>query len=141
MNRWLDEEFPVLARLEGAKRASRDWNAKERNVAWLAHSGERLEDAERLHLRLDLAVELGSDDWAYLAACRAREPEEKEREEQRRKRELEEARKLAEAQKKIAQRTRVGLIVASVLAVGALGAAWDTATGEEIRTFKGMSTV
>jgi cell division septal protein FtsQ len=52
-----------------------------------------------------------------------REAEEKEREEERRRRELEEARKLAEAQKKVAQRTRVGLIVASVLLVGALGAA------------------
>ncbi|MCI0466433.1 MAG: tetratricopeptide repeat protein, partial [Beijerinckiaceae bacterium] len=48
----------------------------------------RLEDAERLRLRPDLAGLLGASDWAYLAACRAREAEEKEREEQRRKREL-----------------------------------------------------
>jgi DNA repair exonuclease SbcCD ATPase subunit len=67
---------------------------------------------------------LSDKEREFVAACRAREVEEKEREEQRQKRELEEARKLAEAQKKVAQRTLVGLIVASVLLVGALGAAW-----------------
>jgi hypothetical protein len=55
------------------------------------------------------------EDWLsnveheFVAACRTRETEEKQREEERRKRELEEARKLAEAQKKVAQRTRVRL--------------------------------
>jgi hypothetical protein len=67
---------------------------------------------------------LSNVEHEFVAACRMRETEEKQRKEQRRKRELEEARKLAEAQKKVAQRTRIGLIVAGVLLVGALGAAW-----------------
>jgi hypothetical protein len=119
---WLVEDSAALAALGSVKRAARDWQASGKDASWLTHGGGRLEDAERLRLRPDLAGLLGASDWAYLAACRAREAEEKEREEQRRKRELEEARKLAEAQKKVAQRTRIGLIVASVLLVGALGA-------------------
>ena len=120
---WLVEDSAALAALESVRRAARDWEASGKDASWLTHGGGRLEDAERLRLRPDLAGLLGEADWAYVATCHAREAEEKEREEQRRKRELEEARKLAEAQKKVAQRTRIGLIVASVLLVGALGAA------------------
>jgi hypothetical protein len=59
-----------------------------RTASWLTHRGGRLEDAERLRLRPDLAGLLAPADWTYLAACRTRKVEEKEREEQRRKREL-----------------------------------------------------
>ncbi len=121
---WLVEDSTALTALESIKRAARDWEANSKDDSWLTHGDGRLEDAEHLRLRPDLAGLLGEADWTYLAACRTRETEGKQREEERRKRELNEARKLGEAQKKVAQRTRVGLIVASVLAVGALGAAW-----------------
>jgi WD40 repeat protein len=119
---WLVEDSAALTTLESIKRAARDWETNGKDSSWLIHGGGRLEDAERL--RPDLAALLAQPEWTYLAACRTRELEEKQREEQRRKHELEEARKLAKAQKKIARRTGIGLIVASILLVAALGAAW-----------------
>jgi hypothetical protein len=96
---WLVEDSAALTTLESIKRAARDWETNGKDASWLIDGGGRLEDAERL--RPDLAALLAQPEWTYLAACRTRELEEKQREEQRRKRELEEARKLAKAQKKI----------------------------------------
>jgi DNA-binding beta-propeller fold protein YncE len=114
---WLNEDAAALAALEGVQRAARDWDAKNRSADWLAHSAGRLEDAETLLKRNDFARFLAPADRDYLDACRAGENE-------RRNRELKEARKLASAQKKIAQRTLIGLIAASIFLVGAVGAAW-----------------
>ena len=114
LNGWLAEDFAQLSALEGIKRATRDWLANNRSADWLAHSAGRLEDAEKLKLRPDLAAKMARDETDYLAFCRVAETERKDRE-------LSEARKLAEAQTKIAFRTRIGLIAASLLAAIALG--------------------
>jgi formylglycine-generating enzyme required for sulfatase activity len=67
---WLEEDFAALTTLEGVKRAARDWAANAKLSAWLIHSAGRLEDAERLATRPDLAAGLEPTDRAYLAACR-----------------------------------------------------------------------
>jgi formylglycine-generating enzyme required for sulfatase activity len=59
--------------LEGVKRASRDWAANGRTAAWLTHATGRLEAAERLSARPDLAANLEPTDREYLAACRKAE--------------------------------------------------------------------
>ena len=120
---WLEEDAAALSTLESVKAASRDWVAKSKTQTWLIHAGGRLEDAEALHQRSDLAANFDSDDRAYLAECRKAEAE-------RRDSELRQARELAEAQeqrveqqKRVVHRTRQGLAVASVLLVLAVVAA------------------
>jgi WD40 repeat protein len=114
---WLKDETADLLTLGGVQQAARDWTAKGRPSNWLVHTAGRLEDAERLRERPDFARFITPVEQAYLGACRAQEN-------QRRDRELEEAKKLAEAQKRVAQRTRIGLLVASILLVFAAGSAW-----------------
>jgi WD40 repeat protein len=70
---WLQEDFAALASLETVKRAARDWSSNEAGDDWLAHRAGRLEDAERLLLRPDLAARLKTTERTYLAACRERE--------------------------------------------------------------------
>jgi tetratricopeptide (TPR) repeat protein len=98
---WLEEDFAALATLEGLQRASRDWVANERGQDWLNHTSGRLEDAELLKQREDLSRFLTSSDWDYLKVCR-------EMENNIRHKELMEAKKLAEAQQLIVQRTEMG---------------------------------
>jgi WD40 repeat protein len=74
---WLQEDFAALTSLETVKRAARDWVANAKAEDWLAHRAGRLEDAERLLLRQDLAGKLETNDRAYLAACREREEAER----------------------------------------------------------------
>jgi hypothetical protein len=110
---WLEEDFARLVTLEGVQRAARDWDANARDMAWAAHGGNRLEEAVRLDTRPDLAAMLDATDRAYLAACREKENEERVRE-----------LALVDAQRRAAQRTKIGLAVSSVLAVLAIGAAF-----------------
>jgi formylglycine-generating enzyme required for sulfatase activity len=70
---WLAEDAGLLAVLEGVKRASRDWAANGKTAAWLTHTTGRLEAAERLRERPDLAANLEPTDREYLAACRKAE--------------------------------------------------------------------
>jgi len=109
---WLEEDFGRLATLEGVKRASRDWDANARDGPWEAHTGARLEEADRLDSRPDLAAMLDATDREYLAACRAKEQAGREKE-----------RAFAASERRAAQRTRIGLAVASLLAMLAVGAA------------------
>lgn len=67
---WLAEDAGLLSIMDGVKRASRDWAAKDKKAAWLTHATERLQAAERLAERLDLAANLEPTDLGYLAACR-----------------------------------------------------------------------
>ncbi len=113
---WLEEDFAALTTLAGIQRAARDWAANAKDEAWLAHTAGRLEDAEGVARRDDFVGLLEATDRDYLAAARAAD-------DARRNHELEEARQLAAAQKKVAQRTRLGLIAASLLLVAAAGAA------------------
>jgi WD40 repeat protein/tetratricopeptide (TPR) repeat protein len=70
---WLQEDFAALANLETIKRAARDWAANGNREDWLAHRSGRLEDAERLLLRQDLAGKLDWTDREYLQGCKERE--------------------------------------------------------------------
>ena len=56
-----------------SKRASRDWAANGKAAAWLTHTTGRLEAAERLLGRPDLAASLEPTDYEYLTKCRERE--------------------------------------------------------------------
>ena len=67
---WLEEDFEVLTVLEGVKRAARDWQANDRDPAWLAHSGGRLESAERVAAREGFAEHLQAGERAYITAAR-----------------------------------------------------------------------
>lgn len=70
---WLKEDTGLLTILDGIKRAARDWTAHAKARTWLAHSGGRLNAAENLSHRADLAASLDATDRAYLAACRMAE--------------------------------------------------------------------
>ncbi|MEA2897583.1 MAG: hypothetical protein QOJ84_3198 [Bradyrhizobium sp.] len=79
---WLQEDFAALTTLETVKRSARDWAANAKSDDWLAHRAGRLEDAERLLDRTDLAGKLDTTDRIYLGTCRQRdETERKEKSE------------------------------------------------------------
>jgi formylglycine-generating enzyme required for sulfatase activity len=77
---WLAEDAGLLSVMDSVKRASRDWAANGRSAAWLAHTTGRLEAAERLQERPDLAANLEPTDRDYIAACRQAETAAGERE-------------------------------------------------------------
>jgi hypothetical protein len=70
---WLEEDFGLLATLEGIKRAARDWEANAQADGWLSHHGQRLVDAGALDVRRDIAARLDATDRQYLSECRAKE--------------------------------------------------------------------
>ena len=131
---WLDEDFGWLARLEGVKRASREWEVHSRSRAYATHAGALLEEAERLYARPDFTARLDATDRAYLAACieKAKLAREEERAQGRAREE-----QLREKSERLIKRARnarweawissVGL--AAALAIAALGGwEWLTAT-------------
>lgn len=120
---WLDEDAAALSTLESVKSASRDWEANARDAKWLVHQTGRLEDAEALLQREDLAANLDQGDRSYLYECRRQEDQRRDRELQQarelseaQRREAEAEKRNADAQKRVAQRTRIGLLAALVLA-------------------------
>jgi formylglycine-generating enzyme required for sulfatase activity len=78
---WLTEDAGLLSVLDAVKRAAKAWNEGGKTAVWLIHAKARLEAAERLADRPDLAALLEPADRAYLAACREVErlAQEKER--------------------------------------------------------------
>ncbi|MBG6204682.1 voltage-gated potassium channel Kch [Labrenzia sp. EL_13] len=123
LRNWLKEDLTLLAALEGVLAATRDWLANDRDEGWLVHTKGRLDEAEELHQRPDLAERLGAEERDYLNRCRAIENE-------RRNKELADAKQLAEEQQKRAeaegrgrQRARRGLVAASIAAALAIAAA------------------
>jgi formylglycine-generating enzyme required for sulfatase activity len=70
---WLKEDAPLLAVLDGIKRAARDWETNGMATPYLAHVRERLRAAERLLTRPDFAAALGPMDRAYVADCQRAE--------------------------------------------------------------------
>lgn len=125
---WLDEDAAALSSLETVKSASRDWSANTEDPHWLIHQKGRLEDAEELLQRSDLAESLSPIDRRYLKACRQLENETRERE-------LQQAKELADSRNRVVKRTRLGLIVALILMVMAGGAAyWATQNAEIARS-------
>ncbi len=144
---WLDEDFGLLAMLESVKRAARDWDANGRAEAWLAHQGQRLADAQGLDARSDIAARLDATDRAYLALCRAKQEAARAEAEQRRKeREEEQARRLADAEKLTAARSRIALITSVALVIAViLGAAaaysWRQAKSNADAAVEAISTL
>jgi WD40 repeat protein len=70
---WLQEDLGALMTLEGVKRAARDWAANAYAPDWLNHAHGRLEEAERIAARRELADDLSVDARNYLRECRERE--------------------------------------------------------------------
>jgi WD40 repeat protein len=122
IDRWLKDDIAVLATLEGVRRAARDWRMNGNDPNWLAHAGGRLEDAEAVKSRADLARKLDKTDLAYLDACRAAETARHERalEEERK---LLAARELADVRARSARRSKQALAAVAVMAAiaGAAG--------------------
>jgi WD40 repeat protein len=127
METWLQEDARDLLVLDGVERAASDWQEHGAADAWLAHSGGRLEDAERLRRRADFAARLSGAQGAYLDACHAAETA-------RRDRELADARRIAAAEtaqaseaRRRMRATRAGLLVSLLLLVVAGAAAISAA--------------
>jgi formylglycine-generating enzyme required for sulfatase activity len=70
---WLEEDSAALAVLEGVKRAARDWEANAKRAAWLAHTGTRLNEAERTAELPAFADYLAAGDRDYLNAAQKAE--------------------------------------------------------------------
>ncbi len=70
---WLAEDAGLLGVLAGVKRASQDWAVHNKDAAWLTHATHRLQAAERLRDRPDLAANFEKIDWDYLAWCHKHE--------------------------------------------------------------------
>jgi tetratricopeptide (TPR) repeat protein len=128
---WLDEEFEWLARLEGVKRAAREWEARGRADKWAMHNGHLLEEAEHLYARPDFTAQLGTTDRAYLAACMAKQKVARGEEEAKRRAEDEQERKKTRT---FSGRARRAVLVSwisltAALALGGLaGWQWQIAT-------------
>ena len=122
---WLQEDLAVLTTLEAVQRASRDWAANNQHQDYLAHNAGRLQDAEGLKQRDDISRFLTQNDWEYLKQCR-------ELENQQRDKELAEAKKLAQAQKKVAKRTTLGMIAALILTLVAGFMWWQSYKAEKL---------
>jgi WD40 repeat protein len=128
---WLAEDQDKLRLLESLQRAAEEWDKSGRCSDMLVHRDSRLQDAVTLLANPRFAVADASVERAYLeagsAAQRAVEAAAKE-EQERRIRDAEriagEQKKAAAAQKKITQRTRIGLAVAVVLMIGAAITGW-----------------
>ncbi len=67
---WLAEDKGLLIVLDGVKRAARHWSQHGGAATLLAHKGHRLEAADQILRRTDLAASLGPTDRQYLEACR-----------------------------------------------------------------------
>ncbi len=70
---WLKEDSELLGVMDGVQHGSREWVANAKSATWLAHTTDRLQAAERLLKRADLAASLAPTDRDYLAACREAE--------------------------------------------------------------------
>jgi WD40 repeat protein len=128
---WLAEDQDKLRLLDSLQRAAEEWDKSGRRPDLLVHRDGRLQDAVTLLGNPRFAVADASIERAYLdagsAAQRAREAAEKEEQERRirdAERIAEEQKKAAAAQKKITQRTRIGLVGAVVLMIAAAIAGW-----------------
>jgi hypothetical protein len=123
LTRWLAEDQDRLRLLESLRRASDAWTQSGRSQELLLHRDGRLHDAEALVSSPRFAATAGSLYTDYLSACRAAQAvrEAGEREEQERR--LRDAERIAEAKRKVAQRTTIGIAVVSALCVVVSGLA------------------
>jgi hypothetical protein len=114
---WLEEDFGLLAVLEGVKRAARDWDANARSDAWFVHQGQRLAEAQALDARPDIAARFDAVDHAYLVGCRTKEEKaQAEAKWRQRRREVERAFQRSDAQK-LRRRGLTVLVLGVILAL------------------------
>jgi WD40 repeat protein len=113
---WLKADAGILTTLESIKRAAQDWTTNARNPAWLTHAGGRLDEAERLKARDDIARHLTAPERDYLTECRASEDAKRREEELRLARERRNLRR--------ARRTLVALLIGVAAALA--GAVWES---------------
>ena len=88
LSSWLDEDADRLKALGSVQRAATEWNKNKQGVAWLVHTGERLEAAEELQRRPEFVRLLGADGQVYLRACRDRDNAVRKEADEARQREL-----------------------------------------------------
>jgi formylglycine-generating enzyme required for sulfatase activity len=69
LQNWLVVDRELLIVMDNVKRAARDWDKNERGDAWLTHEGARLQAAQKLNGRPDIAAGLDQTDQNYLTAC------------------------------------------------------------------------
>jgi WD40 repeat protein len=86
---WIAEERDALRALDAAQVAATEWdrhsNGQNGDVQknWLIHRGQRLQEVEALLTQPGFASVLGATGLRYLAACRANEADEQQREKER----------------------------------------------------------
>ncbi len=114
---WLDEDFGLLATLEGVQRAARDWDRNNRSDDWLAHFGERLSDAYSLDIRSDIGGRLELADHDYLAACQNREQSREKETQDQKKRLLDATQKMIVAQR---HRARIAIYGSSIAVISSV---------------------
>ena len=73
------QDRELLVVMDNVKRAAREWEKNDRGAAWLTHEGARLEAAETLDGRPDLAASLDDVDRAFLAESATAEVEARRR--------------------------------------------------------------
>jgi formylglycine-generating enzyme required for sulfatase activity len=66
---WLTEDAGLLSVMDAVARAAKDWDDRARSAIWLTHTTGRLDAAEQVLRRPDLAASLGQRDRDYLAGC------------------------------------------------------------------------
>ena len=138
LDTWLKEDQDALRLLDGLERAARDWEEKGRSPDLLAHRGARLAEMQNLLGQARFRQVIGDPERRYLEASiqaeaerEAREREERERRVTDAERIAEEQKKAAEAHKKIARRTQMGLVAVLLVAVLAVLAVWQYVAARE----------
>ena len=131
---WLNADRGLLATLEDVRRAAKVWRERAAKPEWLVHRGLRLQEALALRARPDLTARLEQPAGDYLAACEQRERAEAQaqrdaeaQEEEHRRKRLADAEALASSERRVAQRTRRGLVASLALLAAvcvAAGFAW-----------------
>lgn len=128
---WLKEDFATLTNVESIQRACRDWLANNKDNDWLSHNAGRLQDAENVKNRPDLAQILSSDEWNYLSACRKLEDEIKNKELNEAKKLLEIRQREAVANRKLAKRTTIGMFITFGLLLVSVFLAYQAFEGQK----------
>ena len=77
---WLTEDAGLLSVMDTVRRAAKEWDEHGRSAVWLTHTTGRLEAAEQVLGRPDLAASFEQKDRDYLTACREAERLASERE-------------------------------------------------------------
>jgi WD40 repeat protein len=100
---WIEEERDNLRLQENIKNAAMEWKNKSEKKDFLLHLGGRLEDANKLVKASGYEVAAGSDEWAYLNACRAEQDGQEATQKAAQERRIRDAERIAEQQTKAAK--------------------------------------